>query len=81
MLEKLRWENLDVDGVDDQIPKPRAGHSAVSVSNKTVVTECNNQDQCNYRSRYGSFCFKEILPQELDVLSSGYDQVICLYWL
>ena len=53
-VEKLRWESLDVDGVDDQIPKPRAGHSAVSVSYKTVVRKFNNQDPCDERSRYES---------------------------
>lgn len=30
-LEKLRWETINVEGADDQMPKPRAGHAAVNV--------------------------------------------------
>lgn len=30
--EKLRWEAINVEGADDQMPKPRAGHAAVNVS-------------------------------------------------
>ena len=40
MLEKLRWEAINVDGVEEQMPKPRAGHSAVNVShtmNRTSI--------------------------------------------
>jgi len=30
--EKLRWEAINVEGADDQMPKPRAGHAAVNVN-------------------------------------------------
>ena len=35
--EKLRWESINVDGADDQMPKPRAGHSAVNVNRFSVL--------------------------------------------
>ena len=35
--EKLRWESINVDGADDQMPKPRAGHSAVNVNIFSVL--------------------------------------------
>ena len=32
ILEKMKWEMINTESTDEQIPKPRAGHCAVSVS-------------------------------------------------
>lgn len=39
LAEKVRWEIINSDTLDDLVPKPRAGHCAVSVSDCCRIIE------------------------------------------
>lgn len=59
-VEKLRWEAINVDGADEQVPKPRAGHSAVSVHTRMYVWSGRDGYRKAWNNQVENVCCKDL---------------------
>jgi len=59
-VEKLRWESVNVDGADEQIPKPRAGHSAVNVHTRMYVWSGRDGYRKAWNNQVENVCCKDL---------------------
>lgn len=59
-VEKLRWEAINVDGADDQILKPRAGHSAVNVHTRMYVWSGRDGYRKAWNNQVENVCCKDL---------------------
>merc|ERR1719354_1207367 len=59
-VEKLRWEAINVDGADEQMPKPRAGHSAVNVHTRMYVWSGRDGYRKAWNNQVENVCCKDL---------------------
>lgn len=59
-VEKLRWEAINVEGADDQMPKPRAGHAAVNVHTRMYIWSGRDGYRRAWNNQVENVCCKDL---------------------
>ncbi|XP_065668963.1 host cell factor 2 [Hydra vulgaris] len=59
-VEKLRWEAINVEGSEEQMPKPRAGHSAVNVHTRMYIWSGRDGYRKAWNNQVENVCCKDL---------------------